>query len=411
MHQHLRATLLALLLITSFVGTSALANDWPIWRGINRDGVSTETGLALPWSGNSPKIAWRKSLGVGVAAVAVVGERAYTMGNINDRDIVYCFDTKTGREIWTHRYECSLDARMFEGGPGATPTVDEGRVYTISHEGHLFCLDADSGRVIWSKHLVNDFKGRRARWGFSGSPAIEDNMLIVDVGAVGASTMAFDKTSGQTLWSAGNDEPGYSSPLVIDAPGQPGKRTVLVFKANAIVAKDAGNGRELWRFRWTTQHNVNASMPIVADGKMFLSTGYGYGAALLDITGNQPTEIWRNKEMRNQIASSVVIDGYVYGFDGQVGRSASLKCIELTTGKTMWEHKGLGAGTLIAADGKLLVLSEQGQFVVAPVSSQRFQSLAQAQLLNDRCWVPPVLSHGMLYLRSNKGELVVLDVK
>ncbi|NJL32286.1 MAG: PQQ-binding-like beta-propeller repeat protein [Phycisphaerales bacterium] len=237
-------------------------------------------------------------------------------------------------------------------------------------------------------------------------------MLLIDSGGNSASTLALNKTNGDTIWSSGSDETGYSSPLVIDNPADPAKRLILMFKGKAIVAKDPGNGRELWRYRWATSYNVNASMPLVQEGKLFLTTGYGQGSVLLNITGPKPVEVWRNKEMSSQVASPVLLDGFAYGFDGQVGRGNTvLKCLDLATGNSVWEHPGLGAGTLISADGKLIVLSEKGELLIAPASKEGFKPTARASLLKGTCWVSPSLAHGRLYLRSNLGDMLVLDVK
>jgi hypothetical protein len=202
-----------------FVLSFAKAVDWPQWRGINRDGISSETISPASWGKDGPQQLWKKGVGTGVSSVAVTGGRLYTMGNNGNMDMVFCLDANTGAEIWRHAYPQPLDDRSFEGGPAGTPTVDGDKVYTLSHEGDLFCLAASTGTVVWKKNLPRDFNGFRQKFGYAGSPLVEGNLVIVDSGGVGASTVALDKTTGEVRWKASHDEAGYSSPVAFDLGG------------------------------------------------------------------------------------------------------------------------------------------------------------------------------------------------
>ncbi|MGC2578224.1 MAG: PQQ-binding-like beta-propeller repeat protein [Terrimicrobiaceae bacterium] len=393
-----------------FLHSFATAVEWPQWRGANRDGISTEKISPANWEKDGPKQLWKKQVGTGASSVAVRGGRLYTMGNNGDMDVVFCLDAATGAEIWKHTYpqiravDDELDPSRFEGGPGGTPTVDADKVYTLSHEGDLFCLAAASGKVLWSKNLQKDFSGRRRRYGYAGSPLVDGNLVIVDSGGVGASTVALDKTTGALKWKAGDDEAGYSSPVGFDLAGL---RCVAVFKADALVGLNAANGQELWRFPWETSYDINAPTPIVFGDKIFITSGYGAGCALLQVRPGKATEIWRNKNLRSQLASPVLVQGNIYGIDGNVG-GGELRCLDVGTGVIKWK-RNVGGGTLIAAGGHLLILSERGELVVAEASPTNYREAARAQVLGGQCWVTPAVANGKIYCKNNQGTLVCLD--
>lgn len=387
----------------------AVAADWPRYRGNNHDGICSEEGWSVTWPSAGPKEAWRAALGPGGSSVAVSQGRLYTMGNVENNDIVYCFDAATGKELWRHSYPTPLDRRSWEGGPAATPTVDGDRVYTTSHRNLVFCLDARTGKVIWSKDLLKEFDAKRPQWGFSCSPLIKGDLAIFEVGGAGSSTVALQKQSGVVVWQAGLDPASYASPFPWTHNG---KDAVLLFKARALVAQDLATGAELWRFPWKTSWDVHSAFPVpVGPAKVFFSSGYDTGGAVLDVSGKEPAIVWQNKNMCNLMNSSVLLDGCLYGVSGNDGAKATLNCVEAATGKLLWSHKGLGCGSVVAAGGKLIVLGEKGELVVAPASPKGFEPVAQAQVLNGRCWVVPVLVNGLLYCRSNLGTLIALDLR
>ena len=266
------------LLLTALAGfchlVATASADWTHYRGPTAHGVSAEKLPAIPAGG--PQQIWTAKVGTGTSSVTVSGERVFTMGNADGKDVVWCLDAKSGAVVWKHEYALDLDKRMFEGGTAATPTIDGNRVYTVSHQGDLFCLDAATGKPVWYKHYQKDFGGKRPQWGFAGSPTVEGNLVIVDVGGKGASTVALDKATGATVWKSGDDAAGYASPVVAVIAG---KKTVVMFKASHLVGLDLKDGRELWRGEWKTSYDVNAATPLVAGDKVFVSSGYGAGCS------------------------------------------------------------------------------------------------------------------------------------
>lgn len=388
-----------------FFAPSARA-DWLSYRGPNSTGASLEKGVSGKFPLDGPKVLWRANVGVGTSSVTVSGDRAYTMGNTKNHDHVYCFDVKTGAEVWKHEYPLDIDKRMFEGGTAATPTIDGDRVYSVSHQGDLFCLNAATGKKIWFKHYQQDFGGRRPRWGFAGSPAVEGNLLILDVGGKDASTVALDKMTGSVVWKSGDDETGYASPVIATIGG---KRTAVLFKGTALVGLDVKDGREQWRSPWKTNYDVNAATPLVVGDKIFISSGYGSGCALVEIVSGKAVEKWRNKSLKAHINSPVFSKGFVYGIDDQASARAPLVCLDFATGQVKWTQRGLG-GALVAADGKLIVLSEAGELIIADDSPSGFRALARAQVLPKRCWVQPTFANGRVFCRNNEGQLVCLEL-
>lgn len=402
------APLLVLVAIFSSCDLGSFANGavWPQWRGTNRDGISTEKISPAGWGKEGPKKAWAKSVGTGAGSMAVSGGRVYTMGNTKDTDEIFCLDAATGAEIWKHSYPQPLDARQFEGGPGSTPTLDGDKVYTLSHQGDLFCLSAGDGKVVWSKNLQKDFGGKRPTWGYAGSPLIEGELVIVDSGGQGASTVALDKSTGVLKWKAGDDSAGYSSPLTMDLAGT---RCVVLFKADSLVGLKAANGQELWRHGWRTNYDVNAATPVVFGDKVFITSGYSTGCALVQVSPGKATELWRNKSLRSQLASPVLVKDHLYGIDGNV-KGGELRCVDFQTGEIRWKEK-IGGGSLIAAEGQLLILNEKGELILAETSPAQYRELARAQVLSGRCWVAPVLAEGKIYCKNNAGNLICLEAQ
>lgn len=381
------------------IGMSANAADWPHWRGPDYNGISKETGWSSTWTGESPRQLWKAKVGTGFASFAVSSGRAYTTGNEKDQDTVFCFDANTGEEIWKHSYPAKLDPKYYEGGTSATPTVHGDHVFTFSKRGMVHCLDAASGTVIWSKNLAEEVKAEMPTWGFAGSVLIEGDLAILNIGSAGA---ALDKKTGKVVWSSGTAASGYSSGVPFDSGNE---RAVMLAIERDVVAVKARDGKEVWRFPWKTQYDVNAADPILFDGKVFISSGYNHGGGVFDVGSNPPKEIWNNKNMRNHMNSSVLWQGHVYGVDEN-----QLRCLDFNTGQVKWTDKASGKGSLMLADGKLIVLSDKGELIVADASPSGFKPLSRKQVLGGKCWTVPVLANGKIYCRNAAGDVVCLDV-
>lgn len=377
----------------------AHAADWPRFRGPGQTGLVKEAGLNPQALAEGARILWRASVGTGFSSVTVADGRAFTMGNTNDTDHVWCFDANTGRLLWKHSYAEPLDPNLYEGGPNATPVVDGGRVFTLSRTGKAFCLDAATGAVIWQVDLAREVGARPPRWGFSGSVLIEGDLAIYNAGSAGT---ALNKNTGAVVWKSGPEASGYSQPVVAEIDGQ---RLAVLMGAREVIALNPKTGAVAWRHPWRTMHDVNAADPIIRGNRVFVSSGYNHGAAVLEVRNNQVTEIWKNRNLRNQFSSSVVLGDYIYGIDEN-----QLRCVEFATGNVRWTDRVTGKGTLLIADGHIIALSERGELLIAPATPDGFQPASRAQILSGRCWTMPVLAHGRLYARNARGDLVCVQV-
>ena len=384
--------------------SAALAADWPHWRGPDYDGISKETGWRADWQAGTPKTLWRASVGVGFSSFAVVSNRVFTTGHEDEQDTVFCLDAASGKKAWSHSYPSDLGDKYFEGGTSATPTVSGDRVYHLSRWGDVFCFEAASGKIVWTKNIQKETDARIPDWGYSGSPLVWEDLVILNVGESGVGLAAAD---GKTVWRSSDKEAGYSTPL----PAKIGEKTcVLLGSGRAYIAVDPRSGTRLWDHAWNTSYGVNAADPVVHDGHVFISSGYNKGAALLKPGGGAPEVIWQSREMRNQMNPSVLIGGHLFGIDGNEGGRAALKCVEFMTGKPKWEEKSIGSGSVTAADGKLIVLSEKGELIIADPDTTAFKVISRAKVLDGKCWTLPVLANGRIFCRNAAGDVICLDV-
>ncbi len=383
------------------------AADWPNWRGPDHNGISQETAWQVDWPDDDPKIVWKAEVGIGFSSFAVADGRVFTTGNENDKDTVWCFQADTGEEIWKFSYEEPLDPKYYEGGTSATPTVDGDTVYQLSRRGKLFAFEAATGAVRWEKNVQEETQSALPEWGFAGSPLVVGDLLVLNVGGSG---LVLNKTTGEQIWFSDTDKAGYSTPVTFQVDDGP---TIAIFSSGRdFVARELESGEEVGRHKWLTKYGVNASDPIIELPHVFISSDYGKGCALLDVSGEEPVEVYKNKELQTQMNPAVLIDGYLYGCSGNEGdKNLPLKCLEMATGETQWAFPGIGAGSVIGANDHLIVLSARGELIFAPVSAEEFEPVFQMQILGGKCWTVPVLSHGRLYARNAEGDVVCVDLR
>ncbi len=383
----------------------ATAADWPRWRGPDLDGISREKGWSATWPMDGPTPLWRASVGTGFCSVAVSQGRVFTLGNSNETDTVWCLGAKDGRVVWKHSYHCPLEPQYYEGGPHATPTVDGNRVFTLSKRGQVFCFKRATGELVWQKDLMADLGVKKPRWGFAGSPLVDQDLLILNVGGAGT---AMDKATGKIVWTSNPEPAGYATPVPFSLAGE---RSLLIFSAKALVAVKARTGKELWRYNWETKWDLNTTDPIVSGDTVFIST-FDRGCALLKFDASHASVVWQNKNMANHFATCVLADGYLYGVDGNTDAPPKdLRCVEFATGQIKWRQPGFGLASLLVADAKLIVLSDKGELAVGPVSTEGFRPSSQAQVLGGKCWTTPAFANGLLYCRNAEGTLVCLDLR
>jgi len=382
-----------------------LAGDWPQFRGPNRDGISEETGLMVRWPESGPEVLWRTALGDGYSGISLAKKRIYTMFGKGADEFVVCLDAVSGEEIW--RFRSDDQWKDTQGnGPRATPTVDGAFVYAVSANGKLYALAAKDGKQVWQHDLRKEYRAKIPRWGMSGSPLVEGNMLLVEVGANDALFVAFNKKNGKEIWRSEGGKAGYTAPLAFTSNGV---RQVIFFAARAVYSVSPEDGAVHWKLPWKTDWDVNAAMPIfIPPDKLFISSGYNTGSALLRVKGGSGAvaveEVWRNPEMKNQFSSSVLHGNHLYGFHNKI-----LQCLDVKTGEMKWRMRDLGHGSLIYADGHLIVLGERGQLVLIEATPEEYREKGRVQIFRGKTWTLPTLSGGKLYLRDEK-ELLSLDI-
>jgi outer membrane protein assembly factor BamB len=396
-----RKTILICLLIISAIAAWAAPPDWPQWRGPNRDGISKET-ILKSWPAEGPKVLWKAPSGEGYSGIVVANGRIYTIHAARADELAVCLDAASGKELW--RFVIDRAFQNDQGnGPRSTPAVDGDLVYALSAQGKLAALNAKTGAKVWSHDLRSEFGGKIPTWGVSTSPLVDGDLILVDVGGSGDNgVMAFNKKSGSVVWKAATDLPGYSAPIAVTVNGV---KQYLFFTGTALVSVSPTNGKKLWSHPWRTSYDVNAATPVfIPPDKVFISSGYNVGAAVLKIKGIQVEQVWRSQVMRNHWASPVLLGDYLYGFD-----EATLKCINVNTQEEKWATRGLGKGALIYADGHLIVLSERGKLLLVEAKPDAYLEKASVQVLRGRCWTVPTLANGKLYVK-NQEEIVCFDV-
>ena len=327
------------------------------------------------------------------------------MGHDDGHDSVVCLDAGTGRELWRHRYPAELGDKFYEGGTTGTPTVSGDRVYTLNRWGDSFCFEAATGKVVWSATVQKETGATIPGWGFGGSPVVYRDLLLLNVGEAG---LALDKKTGTVVWKSGNQEAGYSTPLLLEREGA---TLALISSGKAYLAVDPATGREAWRIPWLTQYGVNAADPIVRRDEVFLSTGYGKGAGLFKLGAGEPQSVWKSKVLRTQLNAAVRVGDHLYGVDGDTTARGALKCVELATGTEKWVQPDIGSGGVMVADGRLIVLSDRGELMVAPATPEGFKPTARAQVLGGKSWTVPTLANGLIHCRNSRGEIVAVDVR
>jgi outer membrane protein assembly factor BamB len=381
-----------------------LAADWPQWRGPNRDGISAETGLLAAWPSGGPKVIWRISgLGVGYSSFSIVNGRMYTQGQRGNQEFVLALDVKTGSKVWE-----TPTSRNFENdrgsGPRGTPTFDNGKLYAMTGEGTVVCLDAATGKVLWQMDSVKKFGATIPHWGYSESPLIDGDRVIVMPGGRGASLVSLDKRTGELQWKTGDDYAGYSSAILADVNGS---KQVIALSGLSAFGVQESTGELLWRYGKIANNVANIATPIYKDGAVFLSSAYDTGCALLKLNPKGMQEVYFNRDMMNHYSSSVLVDGTLYGYS-----NSNLVAMDFKTGKQLWKNRSVGKGSVTYADKRLYALGEDGMVGLIEASPAAYHEVSRFEYQKGSLpsWSPLVISDGRLFLRD-QDNLTSYDIK
>ena len=385
-------------------------SDWPQWRGPDRNGKSEETGLLQSWPSSGLKKAWTNTqLGDGYGSTAIYQNRVYVQGTTNqDESMVLCLDRETGRRLWMQPIGPGLDHGR-GGGPRGTPTVQGEFLYALSETGELACLRSADGTPLWSRNLRSAFEAQNIAWHFSESPLIDRDRVIVTPGGSRATIVSLDKEAGHTVWKTEelSDPAGYASCVIAEIQGI---RTVTTLTARAAVGVRADDGKLMWRYEKVANRTANVSTPIVDGNKIFYTSAYGTGCALLSLHRDgsilKAEEVYFNQNMMNHHGGVVLHNGYLYGFSNSI-----LTCMEFQSGQVIWKDRSVGKGSVIYADNRLYLLGERNLVALANAAPDSYQEMGRFPI-EDRglpTWAHPVVSDGRLYIR-NRGSLACYDL-
>ncbi|MCH2128272.1 MAG: PQQ-like beta-propeller repeat protein [Pirellulaceae bacterium] len=396
---------------TIFLATAAGGQqDWPQWRGPQRDGTSDETGIVDAFAESGPSLLWQaEGLGKGYSSIVIAARRIFTLGRRGEAEQLIALDAGNGQEIW------SVDIGTGDHSNG-TPTVDGNRVYAIGLKGDLICADVRSGKILWKKNFGDDFGGQMmSGWGFSESPLIDGNKLICTPGAQQAMLVALDKRSGKEIWRAAEPEfgergangAGYSSVVISHGAGV---KQYIQLTGRGLIGVRAHDGEFLWGYNDVANSTANISTPIVSGNHVFCSTGYGTGAALLKLVPDgqevlaEEVYFLKPKTFQNHHGGMILVDDHIYA--GAQHNEGFPICIELATGDIAWGGKERGPGSGSAAityvDNKLIFRYQDGvvAFIDATDKGYRLLGSFMPEYQEDKSWAHPVVLNGCLYLRE-----------
>lgn len=377
--------------------------DWPNWRGASFEGKSGTKGIKTDWSKGLEKL-WKinylcqdKSTASWSAPV-VQGNRLIIPGRDRKNDLVFCLNSENGELIWSGSYEAKAETSH---GPGsrATPFINGDRVYTFGRSGDLVCWQLENGKLLWRKN-VKDAGGVEPSWGFSTTPLIIDNKVIVQGGG-NALVIAYDKETGELLWKSMEGEVGYSAAITINIEDEV---KVIIYHSQGLSCLNPSDGKVLWTIPWATSYGVNATTPVVYKDIIFHTSGYNMGCEAIKVTKSGYSVLWKNMAIEAQHSDPILIDGYIYGYSGESSRNAGqFKCLDLLNGKEMWSTRLIGQGTTTFVDGYLICLDLKGNLFLVKPEPTRFNKIggimSALEDVKNPAWTVPVVANGKLYLR------------
>jgi len=382
---------------TDAAAAHATRNYWTNFRGPNRDGRYDEMAVLTKWPANGLTPIWKQPIGIGYASFVVADGRAYTIEQRRRQEVVSAYDVNTGRELWIQGWNAEYNDTNGDG-PRATPTWDEGRIYALGATGELRCLDAKTGAVAWGRNILKENGASNLQWAMAASPLIvDDKVIVLPGGPAGKSIVAYNKLTGAPLWKSQNDPQAYVSPMLVTLAG---RRQIVVVSSSRILGLVPEDGSLLWSHTWDTDMGINVSQPIPVDrNRLFISAGYGKGAALLEISGSgnnlSAKALWENINMKNKFNSSVLHEGHVYGLDEGI-----LSCVDVNTGARKWKGGRYGYGQVILASGHLIITCDSGELALVKATPDQFTEVARFPALEGKIWNYPAIANGKLLVRN-----------
>jgi hypothetical protein len=386
------------------------AAEWLQWGGPGRNFISNSTGLASSWPASGPKRVWSRALGEGHSSILAEGRRLYTMyrqiSGGRHEEVVAAFDSASGETLWEFKYPAPTTQINFnEGlGPHSTPVIAAGRIFAVSSRSELFALNKATGKRLWAHDFVAEYRAPLTGRGYSGSPILYGNSVITTMGGPDQGVAAFDQATGNLLWKSGYFVWAPASPILADVDGQ---MQLIVFAGDIVAGMDPASGKQLWSHPHKTDWGLNISTPVWMPDRhlLLVSSAYGTGSRALELRQaggtTTVTEKWFSNRMRVHIGTIIPLGSHAYGSSGDFG-PAFISAVDLRSGKVAWQDRSFARAQLLFADGKLIVLDEDGTLGLATVSPQGLKVLARAPILEHLSWTPPTLAGTTLYVRDRK---------
>jgi len=384
----------------------ATRNYWTNFRGPNRDGRYEEMEVSTTWPAQGPPLLWKQPVGLGFASFVVADKRAYTIEQRRGKETAAAYDVDSGRELWTQSWNAEYNDSTGDG-PRATPTWDEERIYALGATGELRCLDAKSGAVIWGKNILSDNQASNLQWAMAASPlVVDDKVIVLPGGSANNSVVAYNKMTGAPVWKSQSDHQAYVSPMLVTLAG---RRQIIIVSSARAFGLEPANGSLLWSYDWNTDMGLNVSQPIMVDANhFFISSGYGKGAALVEVAGSgnafSARTVWENVNMKNKFNSSVLHQGYVYGLDEGI-----LSCLDVKTGERKWKGGRYGYGQVLLASGHLIVITDTGDLALVRATPDQYTEVARFSAIQGKTWNYPAIAGGRLLVR-NGNEMAAYNI-
>jgi len=352
-------------------------------------------------------LVWQQPVGGGYAAFAIARGRAFTIEQRREQEVVAAYDIRSGHELWTHSWPALFQETLGGDGPRATPAWHEGRVYALGATGIFRCLDDRTGQVIWSRNILEDAGAGNLTWGMAASPlVVDDKVIVLPGGGNGRSVAAYDRISGELVWTALNDKQAYVAPMLVTLAGE---RQLLIVSAQRVMGLTVEGGTLLWEFPWKTSNDINCAQPVVIDDRRFvISSGYGHGAALVEISQSEgqfhARAVWQNTLLKTRFNSPVLYQGHLYGLDEGI-----LVCVDAASGDRRWKGGRYGYGQLLLASGHLVITGEDGDIVLVEATPEAHREISSFPALNGRTWNVPAIADGYLLVR-NSAEMAAYRI-
>ncbi|HRX84542.1 MAG TPA: PQQ-like beta-propeller repeat protein [Phycisphaerae bacterium] len=387
--------------------------QWTQWGGPHQDFIVPSAGLATSWPDDGPPKLWSRELGEGYSGILADAGKLYTLYRSGEEDVVCALDAATGKTIWEYKYAAPPapgHEMMFTAGPRSTPLLVDGRLFAASVNGMMHAFDAATGKVLWQHDLWKDYAGSVLNHGYANSPIAYKSTIIMPVGGAGHAVMAFDQKTGEIVWQRHDFKNSYSSPRLISVDGED---QLALFMAQEIIGLDPANGDLKWSYEIGNPFDQNICMPVLepqSDILFFSTPQAGSRGCRLTRQGDKTEleELWKTRKIQFYHVNAIRLGEWIYGSTGQ-GDPNFFAALNIKTGDIAWRERGFGKATCLHADGKFIILDENGMLALATATPEKFEVLAKAQVLGERAWTCPTLVGKTLYLRDSK-QIVALDL-